>query len=112
MNFTLKIRWMRSERVDGIVGIADESTLFIAAKAVTVHRHIAPGEREQAMKSWDDNASAYFNYLCVSDFGATGGEDGGRLIQVITPDGGDVWYLATHAWLLGPTGDTIERLAP
>lgn len=113
--YTLKIRWVRHEKdaESGVVGVIDETTLFISAVEVRVHRFIAASEREQAMKSWDQAGAEYLNYLCRVDLeGDAGYEDAGRLIQVVKVEGDDEWYLATHAWLLGPNGDTIERIAP
>jgi hypothetical protein len=123
--YTLKIYWTRYETVDGIGGVADETTLFIPASEVRVHGHIDAGTREQKMKAWDEGEAGYFNYLSVVGVETTtkvddhGGEvtsrveneDGGRLIHVIRLDGKQEWYLASHAWLLGPNGDTIERVS-
>ena len=123
--YTLKIRWTRHEFVDQelppdsthvpnrIMSLADETTLFIPADEVRVHAMIEPGKRSEAMRSWDENGSGYFNYLAQEESadGHVGGEQGGRLICVIR-DGVETWYLASHAWLLGPDGGTIERVAP
>ena len=43
--YTLKIKWSRMERIDGIVGQADETTLFVPALEVRVHRFIRAGHR-------------------------------------------------------------------
>ncbi len=111
--YTLKIRWTRQERSDdGIVGVVDESTLFLPARTITVHAFIAVGERESVMKAWEDSSDSYFDYLNRVDLGDSGYQDAGRLIHLVTPEGQDEWYLATQAWLLGPNGDTIERIAP
>lgn len=125
--YTLKIRWNRFERKTISVGrkpdeaqrvdsLEDETTLFIPAEEVRVHGAIDAGTREDVMKSWDENGSGYYNYLSVTvdatEDTCTTREDGGRLIQVIRPSGEEQWYLATLAWLLGPNGDTIERVAP
>lgn len=114
--YTLKINWRRYERVEGVVGEADETTLFVPATEVRVHRLIEAGKRPEAMRTWDENGHGYFNYLTVTtvlkDGEADQREDGGRLIEVLMPDGDTRWYLASLAWLLGPNGDTIERVAP
>lgn len=93
--------------------MVDESTLFIPARTVTVHGAIGVGERLTKFKSWDEGIDGgYMNYLNSFDTGDTGYEDIGRLIHVVNPEGRDEWYLASQAWLLGPSGDTIERVAP
>lgn len=114
--YTLKINWRRWEKVGDVLGQADETTLFVPAVEVRVHREIETGQRAEAMRAWDENGCGYFNYLSSTTI-TTGGciesrEDGGRLIEVIMPDGDTRWYLASLAWLLGPNGDTIERIAP
>jgi len=112
--FTLKIHWTRhGNSEEPVAGMHDETTLFIPADEVKVHAHVPAGERESQMKHWDERlandpwAPGYFNYLSVGP----SGEDGGRLICVVR-NGDQRWYLATAAWLLGPDGGTIERVAP
>lgn len=131
MQMTLKIRWTRHEWHDvepsqtftnsgpeegetlqmsqQIMSLADESTLFIPVREVRVHSHVMPGERESVMKDWHDNIDGpgYHNYLCVEG----NVEQGGRLIAAYGEQH-EIWYLATYAWLLGPDGATIERIAP
>ena len=123
--YTLKIYWTRHETVDGICGVADETTLFIPAHEVRVHGYIDAGTREQKMRAWDEGEAGYFNYLSVignetktsvDDFGGevtsrVETENGGRLIKVVRPGGKQEWYLASNAWLLAPNGDTIERVS-
>ena len=108
--YTLKIKWMRYEKVDppkdpqasGQYELADESTLFIPADQVTVHGAITNMDQ---MKSWEDGS--YFNYrIEPTDLAVWNA----RLIQV-THNNKDVWYLASMAWLMTETGKTIERLA-
>jgi hypothetical protein len=119
MSYTLKIRWTRfAPNDDGQVELADESTLFIPARTVTAHGFIKADKRESDMKHWTEGEDGgYMNYLSCGTHGngehkGKQYEDGGRLIQVITPEGNYRWYLATAAWLLGENGDTIERVAP
>lgn len=113
--FTLKIHWARYARADadGPIGTADETTLFIPADQIRVHATIPAGERDRVMKHWHavDAEPGYFNYLSYTDHGNEGTEMAGRLICVIR-DGVESWYTATAAWVLGPTGSTIERVAP
>lgn len=98
--YTLKIRWTRHEQGQ----LADETNLFIAADEVHVHAHIPVGS--DTMKEWPEGS--YFDYRNV--VGSAGDLDGGRLIQVNKDN--STWYLASLAWLLGPDGKTIERIAP
>ena len=114
MHYTLKIKWTRhGTSDDGIDGVQDEMTLFLPADEVRVHAFVPAGERKNVMKHWDERlaadqwAAGYFNHLCVGP----SGEDGGRLICRVL-DGNQSWHLATSAWVLGPNGDTIERIAP
>ena len=108
--YTLKIKWARYARIETVVGVADETTLFIAADEIRVHGHIEAGRREDVMKHWHDQADGpgYMNYLSEH---ADGQEMAGRLVVVIR-GGVETWYTASHAWVLGPNGDTIESIAP
>lgn len=120
--YTLKIRWTRHawKELDppgtSISSLEDETTLFIPADSVRVHGHIPAGKRADVMKHWHESdgshcAPGYLNYLSVTDNGDVGDEEPGRLICVVR-DGEESWYTATHAWILGPDGGTIERVAP
>lgn len=98
--YTVKIKWIRYE--DG--ERADESTLFIPADQVVVHGEIT--DESKQMKAWEPGS--FFDYKIVSH------EDHkphwtSRIIEV-TLDGKQTWYLASLAWLMGPTGQTIEKL--
>lgn len=139
-DLTLKIRWTRHEDkvpdepasyvnadidVDPdlvtarITSLEDETTLFIPADQVRVHGFIPAGERVQVMKHWHamSDGPGYMNYIStttvISDDGKVGEdrEQAGRLICVIK-DHEETWYTASHAWVLGPDGGTIERVAP
>lgn len=112
--YTLKIHWWREEHIENsnVVKLADETTLFIEADEIRVHGTILNPVEE--MTHWIDadtghpnNGTPFLNYQSTSP----DGRYAARLIQVIR-DGADMWYLASKAWLLGPTGDTIERIAP
>lgn len=115
--FTLKIHWWREESHDvpdsddgkgkpiRVGGSVDETTLYIPADEVHVLARILDPKTD--MRHWHEGQ--YFNYQSISD---EGGRYEARLIQVIRKGEDDVWYLASRAWLLGPTGDTIERVAP
>lgn len=94
---TLKIKWMRYLHGD----LEDETTLFIPADLVKVHGEVKSME---TMNQWPEGS--YFDYHI------DGGEKTGwssRLIEV-DKDGKSTWYLASLAWLMGPTGQTIEKL--
>lgn len=102
--FTLKIRWMRYERGEGnLLVTADETTLFVPADEVKVHGIVTSMDQ---MKSWgsgdfldyavrDNDPDAFFS---------------ARIIEVNRKNDPTVWYLASHAWVLGPDGQTIERV--
>lgn len=102
--FTLKIYWARFEKEGPIVGKADESTHFVEADKIVVHGEINSSGQ---MEAWDPDD--YFDYHVEG----AGGEDGvwrpSRIIEA-AKDGKSTWYLASHAWILGPDGKTIERL--
>jgi hypothetical protein len=107
--FTLKIRWMRYESEDnGPSVVVDETTLFIAADRIAVH---ASTTSLDTMKAWGQDE--YKNYAVEienpQDSEHTIMES--RLIEVTKDDKVD-WYLASHAWIMGPDGSTIERVAP
>lgn len=103
--FTLKIKWMRYEQGEGnFVITADETTLFIPADEIKVHG-VVPSMAE--MKSWPEGT--FFNYA-VQEVDSTQIQPS-RLIQVDRENHPSVWYLASNAWILGPDGKTIERVA-
>lgn len=95
--YTLKIKWMRYEDGEQV----DESTLFIPADQVSVHGDV---KTKKEMSAWAEGT--YFDYHIDASETA---EWGARLIQV-DKDGKSTWYLASLAWLMGPTGQTIEKL--
>ena len=123
---TLKIRWTSYDR-HGV--LADEATLFIPADGgVTVHGELKIIDGDEPMEHWLEGS--YFEYRSVFEqveFDAESGDivysedtgaecietriSDGRLIKV-THGGVETWYTASNAWILGPTGATIERVAP
>jgi hypothetical protein len=112
--FTLKIHWTRCEGTDpGPTAVVDQTDLFIPAETVAAHGEVRGVEVAETMQHWEPGS--YQDYLCVTHLESADGKTGttqfsnGRLICV-TRDGHSEWYLATHAWLLGPDGKTIERL--
>jgi hypothetical protein len=114
--YTLKIYWHRHVTDEkNVGGIADETTLFIPADEVHVQGVIVDPETE--MSTWP--SGSYFDYLHEADRVdntrdaqvSTRTKQAGRLIEVIRSNK-STWYLASSAWLLGPNGDTIERVAP
>lgn len=115
--YTLKIRWMRYERDEEYARkhpdaspqftLADESTLFIPATQVTVHSEVKSTDE---MKAWESGSYLNYSMPYMDNDPVQKLMKGTRLIQVIH-DNKDTWYLASNAWLLGPDGKTIERLA-
>lgn len=124
MHFTLKIRWTIFEVADRnhVVGnerqVAEETTMFLPAARVSTHAPIGQydqtdGAKPPTMGTWE--LDSYQNYLDVSRGSGKDGVDrrhAGRLIELIDDEGRYTWYLASFAWLLGPNGQTIERIAP
>lgn len=111
--FTLKIHWNHWEREgDGPTYSTDELDLFVAADQVSAHGVIPAGEADERMAAWGPDQ--WRNHLdvtrTINKSTTTQTYSAGRLIQVVS--GGEMtWYVASHAWLLGPDGRTIERLA-
>lgn len=93
------------------LSLKEEYTEFVLADKVISHSMTKGDKWEEEMVAWEPGS--YFNILSVTYF--DNGETGsikyadGRLIT-IERDGKPTWYLVSHAWLLGPTGKTIERL--
>jgi len=111
--FTLKIYFTnhRSTEPKGPLELLDENTLFVGADQVHVFSLLSGETWEEKMSAWE--IDSYTNKLCIVnyDHGETGEivYSAGRLIQV-EKNGEQSWFLASKAWLLGPNGDTIERL--
>lgn len=125
MHFTLKIRWSIFEEVADPLGrpgpttsLAEEAVMFVPAALVTVRAWIPayeqkPDVKPPTMESWQNDS--YQNYLDVHRDEMNDGATrrlAGRLIEVIDDNNVYTWYLASFAWLLGPNGQTIERIAP
>lgn len=115
--FTLKIHWCRYEREGDVAAwVADEATIFVQADQVTAGARMTPEEVDAAVATWRDDHSLLQVYLTATTVteadGCTGRYDKepGRLIHV-EHQGAHQWFVASHAWLLGPDGRTIERLA-
>lgn len=103
--FTVKIRWFRLEDDDdGPSKLADETTWFISADRVAVHGEVTSLD---TMKAWKDDE--YLNYTIVNH--KTEKILPSRLIEVVK-DEKSTYYLASQAWIMGPDGSTIERVAP
>lgn len=94
------------------VELKEEYTEFILADKVVVNSHVDGNNWQQEMSKWE--SGSYYQILSVTYF--DNGEMGsvqyqnGRLITV-ERDGKASWYLVSHAWLMGPEGKTIERIA-
>ncbi len=102
--YTVKIRWRITTGED----LVEEHVLFRPAKMVDVFGKIDQNASEMA--AWPE--TSYLDYRNIQR--ESGGDQRmvGRLISVTDEDGQQTWYLATTAWLLGPNGSTIERIAP
>lgn len=112
--FTLKVRWRRTmmQTLDNGATIDDELDVadhFIPADRVTVLGHPDPALSAWATTDYRDMRSIFDTQ--VGDEVKSEPYTGARFIEV-EHNGEHSWYLVTHAWLLGPTGDTIERLPP
>lgn len=85
--------------------VVDETTLFIPADRIAVHGEITSLEK---MNAWEDGSFLDYSIKneCTKEILPS------RLIEVTKSDGSSIWYLASQAWVLGPTGSTIERVAP
>ncbi len=96
----------------------EEAVMFIPAATVTVRgyfeHYIEKDQRgPSTMGTWEPGS--YLNYLDVTrhDYGEDGEtrRHAGRLIEVVNENVYS-WYLASAAWIMGPNGGTIERVAP
>jgi hypothetical protein len=96
--YTLKIKWWRADEVSPA---ADETTLFIAADEIQSHGEVTSDDQ---MAAWEPGD--FQDYRVAAE----GAKVKGRLICAIR-NGKSMWYLASCAWVLGPDGRTIERLA-
>lgn len=116
--FTLKISWTRHEYGGEVpMHLADEQTLFIQADQINVMRLYDGPEAADLLQTWLNADSSILDYACVrtrdhgSECPMTTERDPARMIHVVH-NGLDTWYLASRAWILGPDGKTIERIAP
>lgn len=111
--YTLKISWTSREDESGIV--TDETTIFLPADSVRVHGNVTDIEGDYAveMNAWArEDWHEYRNVRLYGDgvTQQTTVHEVGKLIAV-TLAGEETYYAASRAWILGPTGATIERVA-
>lgn len=110
MNYTLKIYWHRAHGDDNIV---EQATRFIPAEEIEVHGDISNLQQMDALE-----VSSYSDYrwcihsVTTDEVAVEPSMMSGKLIRVLRPDGNSQWFIASNAWLLGPDGKTIERIAP
>lgn len=105
--YTLKIHWWcYADDGNGGGSIVDESTLYLPADEIRVNGTVSGDLSE--MKAW--NPEDYTNHLAHYRRTDTGENIAGRLIERVL-HGESTWYLASKAWLVGPNGKTIERIA-
>ena len=112
--YTLKIHQDITDEVEPLhsggptTGRVEELTMFFPARRVTCLGGFGPdGPR---MTDWAEGS--YVDYSDVHRNGSGEQRGAARLIETIDDEGNFAWYLVSHAWLLGPDGRTIERLAP
>lgn len=116
--FVLKMRTTTHKKVDEKpMELTDSAVWFVEADRVIASTRIgSPEARDSVYKAWSDSGTPLEdllgNVFTESADGKTGGVDilPGRLLCA-TRNEEPSWYLASEAWLLGPTGDTVERLA-
>lgn len=114
--YTLKIAWTLHEFDPNSPGeLADEATLFIPADLVKVMNSYDGEKGKELVSQWVEAGSSLFDYSSVrrnrGDQTQATYYDTSRLIEV-ERNGQSTWYLASRAWILGPDGGTIERVAP
>ena len=114
--FTLKVRFEGAKREGdlAITEVVDETTYFFPAERIVVNRCDDPGP---VMDQWEA-AGSYLRDLrsyCDEDSGVHGQRHywaNVKLVEVVVSGEDTLWMLVTQAWLLGPGGQTIERIAP
>lgn len=113
--FTLKVRWRRTTMTTLDTDATIENELDVAEHFIPADKVTVMGHADPNLTAWP--ASDYRDMRSIFDTPTGDGEvksepyTGARFVEV-ERNGEHSWYLVTHAWLLGPTGDTIERLAP
>lgn len=112
--FTVKVRFQRAtSEPDGPELIVDETILFWPADRITVNRCTNPGEMSD---SWYASGAVLIDWRSYTDVASSeaGERQYWRDVKLVEIAYGDnsTWVLATQAWLLGPDGGTIERIAP
>jgi hypothetical protein len=118
MSFTLKVRQTYYEHADGEPSqMTGESIAFIEARRIVVQGPVEnQTAREAILRSWTEQNSPLTDLMsatrrigpeCESLFAHAG-----KLIELTRPDGTHEWVTASEAWVLGPAGQTIERIAP
>lgn len=117
MSLMLKIRWTRIVQPNqGPSQVADEHLIFIPCERVDVHG--VRGEHPR-LDSWDE--ADYASYVSITQHvddvdnaSLTTSEPfaNPRLIATTDSDGATTYWLVSEAWILGPDGGTIERVAP
>jgi hypothetical protein len=86
------------------------SVYFFPAKLVVAHGYITTSDPKE-MSEWNREDYEDLRHLHVleNENQKSLERSPGRLLH-LQQGGIDSWYLASSAWLLGPTGSTIERL--
>lgn len=113
--FTVKVRYQRWQTIGEQPSVLmDHTVRFFLADDVTVND--MGDNRDQIHRDWERNGAVLIDLLDVHDresadmktMDTTVGV--GKLI-LVERNGESRWILASTAWLLGPDGRTIERIA-
>lgn len=114
MNYTVKVREEHSRRdSDGLPDVIDLTEFYFPADNVSVGMCDEPGK---LIDDWFRQGTAVNdcrNWVEIDN--TSHGERVYAVARLIALGRGvdpTVWILASQAWLLGPDGRTIERIAP
>ncbi len=102
--YTVKIRWLIFTGEEEI----EEHILFRPAKTVDVSFEV--DQEASELTAWP--LGSYLDYRNIQREDGNDRRMNGRIINVTDENGYTDMYVATTAWLLGPNGSTIERIAP
>jgi hypothetical protein len=106
--FTLKIKRVVYERHDDSPPTEfDLTEVFVEADRVTALSWVPPERQGQIVLDYAGLCDDFTEYT----FGNGKHENEPARLLMTQRDGVDHWYLASHAWLMGSNGRTIERLA-
>lgn len=112
--FTLKIEQTYSEREEGKPdSVVGQSTAFYGVDSLVIQCPVRDAvDRRGIHQSWAQSGSSYTDMMStvrVPDQDEPWVQSG--ILIEAKVNGESAWFLASRAWLLGPDGRTIERLA-